>query len=300
MITMGTPFISHLPPGKIIGYRAGLPHDQQTSDVPSVFKDAMSVREEVFVKEQNCPLENEFDSDDGRSCHWVVYASVNTTIDPGLRDPVTNEMLRPRRSEATTMPIGTLRLVPFPHTPHPINGGRYVGNVLQSVEDINAHGNGNSNGNPDENNKSHNGLQTKPSQELRNPYNLSYGPDRATEFHDGREPYVKIGRVAVLPGFRGRRIAGQLWNAAREWLLEHPTHFNPSVREQGLDRVTVGNSLEVPKWNGLVCVHAQESVVRLYETWGFQVDKGMGRWYEEGIPHVGMFLRLEVDSQPLI
>ncbi|KAI1820555.1 acetyltransferase [Xylaria intraflava] len=303
----GTPFISLLPPGRVYGYKAGVPHDQQSTDVPSVFKDAMSVRETVFVEEQKCPLEHEFDADDPRSCHWVVYASVKTTKEPEQRDPVTNAIIRPRRSEAISMPIGTLRLVPFPHTPHPVDGGRYVGNVLQHSDDHNGVGNGNGakNGNGKIDHNIHRGglgdiMTQPPFEDLRRTFPLSYGPDRATEFHDGKEPYVKIGRVAVLPQFRGHQIAVQLWNAARKWLLENPTYFNPSVRELGLERMKVGDSHDIPKWNGLVCVHAQESVVKVYERWGFRVDKGMGKWYEEGIPHVGMFLRLEVNTEPQI
>ncbi|KAI2631736.1 acetyltransferase [Xylaria nigripes] len=294
---MGTPFMSHLPPGRIVGYVAGQPHNEQSIDVPSVFRDAMSVREKVFVEEQGCPLEFEFDADDGRSCHWVVYASVNTTKVPERRDPITNAIIQRRRSEGQTIPIGTMRIVPFPHTPHPVDGGRYVGNELQTAED----GAKNSNGFHDEASTDKNGTAAKSSfEDSRLDLTLSYGPDRPTEFHDGKEPYVKLGRLAVLPQYRGRQIAMQLWNAARKWLLEHPTYFNPSVKELGFERLKVGDSDEIPKWNGLVCVHAQEPVVKIYEGWGFQVDKKMGRWFEEGIPHVGMFIRLEVDIEPHI
>jgi predicted GNAT family N-acyltransferase len=38
----------------------------------------MEVREQVFVKEQNIPLENEFDADDARSCHWVGASFTHT------------------------------------------------------------------------------------------------------------------------------------------------------------------------------------------------------------------------------
>lgn len=47
------------------------------------------------------------------------------------------------------------------------------------------------------------------------------------------------------------------------------------------------------RWNGLVCVHAQKQVVPFWEKFGFKVDDEMGEWWEEGIPHVGMFNRLE-------
>lgn len=47
---------------------------QQPESISKTFLDAMDVREEVFVKEQGVPLNNEFDCDDPRACHWVVYA----------------------------------------------------------------------------------------------------------------------------------------------------------------------------------------------------------------------------------
>jgi hypothetical protein len=68
---MGTPFIQLLKPSNLDEYdRKKLP-SQQPPSVPKTFLDAMEVREQVFVMEQNIPLENEYDSDDARSCHWV-------------------------------------------------------------------------------------------------------------------------------------------------------------------------------------------------------------------------------------
>jgi hypothetical protein len=63
--------------------------------------------------------------------------------------------------------------------------------------------------------------------------------------------------------------------------------------------VKVGNVEDIPIWRGLICVHAQEPVVKVYENWGFKVDKAMGTWYEEGIPHVAMFLRLKIPVKEL-
>jgi predicted GNAT family N-acyltransferase len=297
---MGTPFISLLEPCRLAGYDRTLPHDKQpSSHIPSIFKDAMSVRETVFVKEQGVPLEYEYDADDARSCHWVSYASVKMTTVPEERDPATNALIRPRRSETRTLPIGTLRIVPFPHPPHPPDGARYVDNVLQPPAEDGAKN--------DENSRPGSTTaaaeQQKPRSralstvdEQRHTSAMPFGVDRVTEFHDGKEPYIKLGRVAVIPEFRGHRIAVQLWDAVRKWLLENPTYFNPSVMELGLDRLKIGTLDDIPKWNGLVCVHAQEAVIKIYEQWGFRVDKEMGRWYEEDIPHVGMFLRLEMKS----
>lgn len=207
----------------------------------------MEVRETVFVAEQGVPLEYELDADDPRSCHWVVYASVNQTTEPEQRDAGTGEVVRPRRSVTRSQPVGTLRVVPFPHPPHPRDGGWYVDNVLQerppndasttntttstrTTTTITTDGGAETGGGGGAT------TLTKPqsaAEEERQTSALPFGPDRATTYHDGREPYVKIGRMAVIPEFRGHRISGQLWRAARAWLEAHPAYFNPSVTELG-------------------------------------------------------------------
>ncbi|KAH6646783.1 acyl-CoA N-acyltransferase [Truncatella angustata] len=271
---MGTPFINRLEPSNLDGYDRLKPHDQQDPSVPRTFMDAMEVREAVFVEEQGVPLEFEKDKDDPRSIHWVIYASSRRVVEPEVKDPETGEQIQPRRSETRSVPIGTLRVVPFPHPPHPQPGGRYVDNVLQNEE-----------------------VSTlTPKQEDRLTSRLPYGIDPPTTHHDGKEAYVKVGRLAVVKEYRGHHIAGQLWAAARDWLVDHPHFFNPSVSELGLDALRAENGGEVPRWNGLVCVHAQETVAPLWRKWGFQEDDAMGKWWEEGIPHVGMFQRLPVRS----
>ncbi|KAI1496410.1 acyl-CoA N-acyltransferase [Biscogniauxia marginata] len=304
---MGTPFISLLEPSRLDGYDPHLPHSAQpqASRLPPVFLDAMAVREAVFVGEQGIPLAHEHDADDARSCHWAAYASVNqriATSDPHPEEPNPEtgtgtgtgarqgqgqgQEQQVRRSETRTVPIGTLRVVPFPHPPHPKDGARYADNALLPSSP------------PDDDSNSlvtaaTNELQSA-AEEERQGSALPFGVDRATTYHDGREPYVKIGRLAVIPEFRGHHISTQLWAAAGKWLAEHPTYFDPSVAELGMDQLKAGAAGDIPRWNGLVCCHAQESVVKIYERWGFKVDEGMGRWVEEGIPHVGMFLRLPI------
>ncbi|KAI2468289.1 acyl-CoA N-acyltransferase [Annulohypoxylon bovei var. microspora] len=285
---MGTPFISLLEPTRLDGYDGNKPHSEQPAHIPKVFLDAMEVREAVFVQEQGVPLPYEFDADDPRSCHWVVYASVNRTTAPEERDPRTGEVTRPRRSETRTTPIGTLRVVPFPHPPHPPAGARYVGNVLQEDSDSLPSGNTGT-------------TTTRPRtrtltsvDEERQASALPFGADPPTTYHDGKEPYVKLGRVAVIPTFRGHHIASQLWRAAKAWLEAHPNNFDPSVTELGMDQLKAGGAGDIPKWNGLICCHSQESAVKIYERWGFKVDEGMGKWYEEEMPHVGMFQRLNI------
>lgn len=72
---MGTPFIQFLRPSNLDGYDRHKPPAEQSGDVLKTFLDAMEVREQVFVHEQKVLLQNEFDSDDARSCHWVCWAT---------------------------------------------------------------------------------------------------------------------------------------------------------------------------------------------------------------------------------
>ncbi|KAI0441507.1 acetyltransferase [Xylaria telfairii] len=303
---MGTPFITLLEPTRLDGYNPRLPHDQQPAYIPSPFKDTMEVRERVFVKEQGFPLEFEYDADDARSCHWIMYASVNTTTRDEERDEETDELIRPRLSTTQTIPIGTLRIVPFPHPPHPPNGARYVGGVLQPIEDPGSISatqqggaqNGNGIGAAAAAASRRRALSLVDERRMSAP--LPFGHDRQTDFHNGKEPYVKLGRLAVVPEFRGHRVAEQLWSAAKLWLETNPTYFNPSVKELGMDVMKVDNIRDVPEWNGLVCVHSQVAVVKVYERWGFQVDKAMGKFFEENVPHVGMWNRLKLKaSEPM-
>ncbi|KAI3327951.1 acetyltransferase [Xylariaceae sp. AK1471] len=298
---MGTPFIARLGPTSLEEYDSTLPPDQQTSPyIPPIFKDVISVREAAFAEEQQWWAR--YDDDDARSCHWVMYASVNTTTEPEERDPDTDAVIRPRRSVTRSLPIGTLRIVPFPHPPHPKDGARYVGNVLQPA-DGDGVGGGSSSSKDSGAAQGSKTDRTQPPRsqalstvvERRRTWAMAFKPDRKTDFHDGKEPYVKLERVAVVPEFRHHhRIPVELWDAAKNWLQENPTSFDPSIRELGMNLTMGASTYDIPRWNGLVCLHAQEHLVEVYERWGFRVDKGMGRWYEEGIPHVGMFQRLKV------
>ncbi|KAK8078129.1 gcn5-related n-acetyltransferase [Apiospora saccharicola] len=325
---MGTPFISFLEPSKLEDYDRTLRHDQQPRPVSKVFLDAMSVREAVFVDEQKMPLEFEYDNDDPRSCHWVIYASVSRVVEPEVIDEATGLVIRSRRSETHSLPIGTMRIVPFPHPPHPKPDGWYEdyklverpGNGAKQAGGSTAAKDNNVtlDGSRDTEAKSTSsstpststlkpatgpagadpGLGSGATTLAATPTPPPYAQDRATTLHDGQEPYMKVGRLAVLPAYRGRHIAGQLWTAARRWLEANPRYFDPSVTEKGMDALNAEQASEIPRWGGLVCAHAQEAVVKTYQRWGFQIDEGMGRWYEEGVPHVGMFTRLNTKHVP--
>ncbi|PFH59641.1 hypothetical protein XA68_12077 [Ophiocordyceps unilateralis] len=246
------PLVAMLEPCKLEGFRPGAPRHQQPASVPTLFVDAMDVRQRVFVQEQKVPVENEFDADDSRSCHWVVYSRFDHHKHGG------QEML----------PVGTIRLVPFPHEPHPEVNGRYWNGVLEGPEETSAQ------------------VQM-----------ASGSPkvDRSTSFHDGKEPYVKLGRLAVVREFRGKGLAGLLVGSALRWIMANPSFFDSTLSLQRADGLAEARPLDAPKWNGLVCAHAQQQAAGAWTKWGFQVDEVMGNWWEEGIPHVGMFQRLQME-----
>lgn len=195
----------------------------------------------------------------------MIYASINTTVEPAVEDSKGN-ITRRKQSESRSVPIGTIRLVPFPHPAHPEPGSSYAADALETGPDVTS-------SNPP-------------------PFII----DRPTSFHDGKEPYIKLGRLAVLKDFRGSGIAKLLVNAPLVWLKQNPTHFNPSVEKFGMDKLGASTTEEIPVWKGLVCVHAQDKVEPMWAKWGFQLDEGMGTWIEEGIKHVGMFRRLDLEA----
>jgi GNAT superfamily N-acetyltransferase len=169
-----------------------------------------------------------------------------------------------KQSVTKSLPIGTIRLVPFPHPPHPEPGSSYAADALE----------------------------TGPASNNPPPYIV----DRPTTFHDGKEPYIKIGRIAVLKEFRGNGLSNLLANSALTWAKQNPTFFNPSVTEMGMEKIGASSIVEIPVWKGLTCVHAQEQVQKQWAKWGFVLDEGMGTWVEEGINHVGMFQRLNIEN----
>jgi len=156
--------------------------------------------------------------------------------------------------------------VPFPHPPHPEPGSSYAADALE----------------------------TGPTPTIQPP---PYIVDRATTYHDGKEPYIKLGRLAVVKEFRGSGIAKLLVSAAMTWAQQNPTYFNPSIKNMGMEKMGALFLDEIPVWKGLICVHAQEQVAKAWAKWGFQIDERMGTWMEEGIHHVGMFQRLNIESQ---
>jgi len=253
------------PPGdSIIDYDRTKAYTEQPSSVPSTFCDAMSVRETVFVHEQHVPLENELDDDDPRCWHWVVYASVgNRASSPAAsRSPAARGR---QSSTASRVPVGTIRLVPPPHPPHAQPGTHH--------QIDNSEGTGRVALGKDAEN-------TGPTS-THNPHN---------------EPYIKLGRLAVLKEYRKLRLGKLLVDTVLEWAAQHPEDVLPAVSAMDVEAAKVeGNEKEVTmRWKGLVLVHAQVQVERTWRHYEFVKDDGMGEWDEEGIMHVGMWRRLEI------
>ncbi|GLI72148.1 hypothetical protein PoHVEF18_000316 [Penicillium ochrochloron] len=113
------------------------------------------------------------------------------------------------------------------------------------------------------------------------------------------EPCIKLTRVAVLPEYRGFGLGKRLVETAMTWAAQHAGEIDAAAGELARQLSTEKDkhqNLEggLEKWRGLVLVHAQVDVERMYSGLGFVRDEGLGRWDEEGIEHVGMFRRVEV------
>lgn len=279
----------------------------------------MSVRESVFVDEQKVPIENEYDADDPRSHHWVSYASVSRPsrasvggsgdLEPiDSNEKVSKEEAR-RRSQPTSskLPVGTVRIVPPPHTPHPAPSSHHKIDNAEAAS-------------PD-----------KPHESTASTSTIVQDSHKAHEVPgigtiDPEEPYIKLGRLAILSPYRKLGMGRMLLEAALEWAGQHPEDVVPRAptateRERGKEHFRqnsdptisphapqpLGGTQDVEEWNlgseplvdqgpwkGLILVHAQKHLEKTYSKWGFVRDETLGVWDEEGIDHVGMWRRVKV------
>jgi len=101
-----------------------------------------------------------------------------------------------------------------------------------------------------------------------------HGPHPNGFNNPNEAPYVKLGRVATMSHARRKGLSTMLCEEAFNWLAEHS------------DEVGHG-------WNGLVLVHAQVDVEKVYKKLGFKTDEKLGRWDEEGIEHLGMWKKID-------
>ncbi|KAF2442658.1 hypothetical protein P171DRAFT_47232 [Karstenula rhodostoma CBS 690.94] len=272
----GTEFLSMLAPPKndLNEYDNTKPHTQQPASIPQIFRDAMSVREEVYG-EQGVPLEAEFDEDDARSWHWVVYASVASTASTPPKhmraegSTTKEEDTRRASASASRLPVGTVRLIPAPHGP-----SKYI-------ESADKH--------PDA--------------------DPPAATNTASEKKHPTEPYVKLGRLAVLAPYRKLGLAKLLINTAIDYATKHPEtiYQPPSPTTMEFANLRGQATHDAATWQGLVMIHAQANLKNYWEKhFGFkeelvsengEVEIGKEpHWVEEGIEHVGMWKRLKIDS----
>lgn len=272
----GTEFMSTLPPpkGDVDGWDRTKPWNQQTAhSMPLLFKDAMSVREEVYG-EQGVPLEAEFDDDDARSWHWVVYASVGTSsASPpktmiARNDSGNTPADDARRASATAqrLPVGTIRLIPPPHGPN-----KYLD-----------HANAPKDTHPDAD------------------------PPASHSADHVAEPYVKLGRLAVLTPYRKLSLGKLLINSVLDFAVQQPDaiYIPPSPTTRELAALQGPNAARPLSWQGLVMIHAQVQLKHMWEKHGFREElhnesddveiPAEPHWIEEGIEHVAMWKRLKI------
>jgi predicted GNAT family N-acyltransferase len=111
------------------------------------------------------------------------------------------------------------------------------------------------------------------------------------------EPYIRLGRLAVIPEYRGNGVSKLMIQEVIKWaknsknLIEILPLQDPVEREE---HRMAGLPIQ-QQWNGLIIVHAQAgNTVELWQKFGFEVDQGMGEWDEEGMMHVGMWKRIQL------
>jgi predicted GNAT family N-acyltransferase len=118
------------------------------------------------------------------------------------------------------------------------------------------------------------------------------GGKKKKEYDIQHEPYIRITRVAVLAAFRGYGLSRLLMRTVEDWAARNKRVIDEmysqfTAQEDGLDAAA-------QRWNGLIGLHAQAQVERMYASMGYETDESMGRWDEEGIEHVGMFKRVDI------
>ncbi len=123
---------------------------------------------------------------------------------------------------------------------------------------------------------------------------IALGPKHGkTGMWDGKEAFVKLGRMATLKEYRKLGLGRRLVDGAIEWLERNHEKVVGKVGAEANDKETERMEA-MGKWNGLVLVHAQKVIERFWASCGFVRDRGMGEWWEDGIQHVAMWRRVMV------
>ncbi|KAI9668641.1 MAG: hypothetical protein M1831_001080 [Alyxoria varia] len=187
------------------------------------FTTCMHIRERVFVQEQNVPLENELDDEDGKSVHWILF--------------VWSEGCKERREiEARREGSEDCREGSEVET-------RREGSVENRVS-----GEGPREDNDDLSERSGEAKDHTPPDERASPSRWKPAgtirlvppphPPEPVDLHElspsttannAKEVYVKLGRLAILPEFRGLGLGRELLESSLKWAAEHPTYFSESA-----------------------------------------------------------------------
>ena len=126
------------------------------------------------------------------------------------------------------------------------------------------------------------------------PHPLHPNGKAETNVHKNNESYVKLGRLAVVKEFRKAGISKLLIETALAFARGHPYELLPqfdAATVEEMNRGGVGMD-----FRGLILVHAQTGVQKVWKKYGFETDESMGHWDEEGIDHVGMWKRVDVSD----
>ena len=134
-------------------------------------------------------------------------------------------------------------------------------------------------------------------------------PGEEQETKHPPEPYIKLGRLAVLAPYRSLGLAKLLVNAALDYAMMNPDliYRPPSPTALEMAQMLGNNKEREITWQGLVMIHAQANLQSMWEKHGFHEelrnDNGEveipaePHWIEEGIEHVGMWKRLSVEKR---
>lgn len=119
------------------------------------------------------------------------------------------------------------------------------------------------------------------------------------KFDYDHEPYIKMTRVAVLKEFRGCGLSRLLMDTAENWARQNRESINQmyaeTIHQDSANNQPKSEDIILDKkWNGLIGMHAQVQVEKMYQGLGYETDLSMETWDEEGIEHIGMFKRVDV------
>jgi len=227
----------------------------------------MSVRQKVFVEEQRIPMENEFDKNDARAWHWVIYSSPPppSSSSSSLSSSASPA---PKTDHSKKIPVGTLRILPWPH-------GQLVTHPTHEQETEIAR----------------EGKEVEDREEKcgKEPY-IKIGRMSVLQDHRGH-------------GFAKRLLDEALGYISQypDMMNSQTPCVSDVTRREKIDEEGMYDSVmqtcQHDDWNGLVLIHAQKSVEKAWAKMGFVKDETMGEWVEEGIDHVGMWKRIKVSRK---